>query len=88
MASLNRTIVLNSLIKHETLVFSDIAKYENLGMIPNEVHLQFLLDELVEGDYIHILNGAKPCTYTITVKGIKEGKRIAQEEDIDVSKVK
>ena len=80
MSSLNRIIVLNSLIKHETLQFSDIAKEENLGMIPDEIHLQFILDELVESNYIHILSGAHPCTYTITVKGIKEGKRIAKEE--------
>ncbi|QMU29777.1 hypothetical protein [Adhaeribacter radiodurans] len=79
MTSLNRNIVLQALIKHETLLFSDIAKEENLGMIPNEIHLQFLLDELVESDYIHILSGVSPRTYTITVKGINEGKRLARE---------
>ena len=79
MSSLNRIIVLNSLIKHETLLFTDLAKAENLGMIADETHLQFLLDELVESDHIHILDGAHPCTYTITVKGINEGKRLTRE---------
>ncbi|PSR57010.1 hypothetical protein AHMF7605_27755 [Adhaeribacter arboris] len=89
MASLNRIIVLKTLIKHETLLFSDIAKEENLGMIPNEIHLQFLLDELVESDHIHILSGVTPCTYTITVKGINEGKRLAREgENLDPSRAK
>ena len=86
MTSLNRTIVLNALIKHETLLIGDIAKAENLGMVPNEVHLQFLLDELVESDHIHILSGVTPRTYTITVKGINEGKRLAGEgENVETS---
>jgi len=76
---LNRTIVLNTLIRHETLTITDIAKEENLGVVPNKDTLQLLLNELTESDHIHILEGAVPCTYTITEKGIKEGARLKEE---------
>lgn len=75
---LNRTRVLNTLIRHETLTVDDIAKEENLGLVPNKEHLQFLLDELTASEHIHILSGAVPCTYTITDKGIEEGKRLKE----------
>lgn len=78
MISLNRTIVLNTLIKHETLTIYDFAKEGYLGMTPSENHLQFLLDELVESGHIGMLSGVIPCTYTITAKGIREGARLAQ----------
>ena len=78
---LNRTIVLNTLIKHETLTIDDIAKEENLGMKPNEEHLQLLLDELTESNYIHILGSAATRTYTITDKGIREGERLRAESE-------
>jgi len=78
---LNRTIVLNTLIRHETLTIIDIAKEENLGTVPNEEHLQLLLDELTESDHVHILSGAVPRTYTITDKGIKEGARLQAEAE-------
>ena len=76
MSTLNRIVVLNALIKHETLTLPDLSKEENLGMIPNEHHLRLLLDDLEESSYIQQLRGAAVCTYTITAKGIKEGKRI------------
>jgi hypothetical protein len=79
MLTLNRTLVLKSLIKHETLLLGDIAKEENLGMIPNEAHLQYLLDELNESGHIHLMDGIEPPTYTITVKGINEGARLSNE---------
>ena len=79
MSNVNRTIVLNSLIKHETLTISDVGKEENLGMIANQDHLNFLLGELVESGHINTLNGVKPVTYTITEKGIKEGARLNQQ---------
>jgi len=79
MTTLNRTIVLNTLIKHETLTLTDIAKAENLGMIPNEQHLRFLLEELDESGYIQKLDGAAVSTYTITDKGIEEGERLKEE---------
>lgn len=77
---LNRTRVLNTLIRHETLTVDDIAKEENLGLVPNKEHLQFLLDELIASEHIHILSGAVPCTYTITDKGIEEGKRLKKQQ--------
>jgi hypothetical protein len=74
MLTLTRTLVLKTLIKHETLILSDIAKEENLGMIPNKDHLQSLLDELNESGHIHLMDGVVPQTYTITAKGINEGQ--------------
>jgi hypothetical protein len=79
MASLNRIMVSNTLIKHETLIISELVKMVNPGTKPADNHLQFLLDELIESGQLHMLNGVTPCTYTITNKGIKEGKRLAQE---------
>ncbi len=76
---LNRTIILDTLIRHETLTIMDIAKEENLGMVPDKEHLQFLLDELTESNHIHILGAARTPTYTITDKGIKEGARLKEE---------
>jgi hypothetical protein len=76
MSTLNRIVVLNTLIKHETLTLPDLSKEENLGLRPNKHHLQLLLDELEEDSYIQQLHGAAVCTYTITGKGITEGKRI------------
>ena len=67
---LNHARVLYTLIKHETLTIDDIAKEENLGIVPDEKHLQSLLDELTESDHIHILGSAETRTYTITEKGI------------------
>ena len=79
MSALNRTTLLNTLIKHETLTINDIAKEENLGMIPNEDHLQSLLAELTESGYLKILNDVAPCTYTITDKGMSEGARLNEK---------
>lgn len=76
MLHINRTLLLNTLIRHETLTITDIAKIENLGMIPDTNHLNFLLEELVESGDINTLDGVSPCTYTITNKGIKEGERL------------
>jgi hypothetical protein len=76
MPTLNRKLLLNTLIKHETLTVTDIAEEKNLGLVPNSHHLQLLLDELEEESYIQKLGGAIPCTYTITDKGIAEGNRL------------
>ena len=78
MTNINRAVVLNTLIKHETLTIVDIRKAENLGMIPDNVHLNFLLSELIESRDIQTLNGVTPLTYTITTKGIAEGKRLKE----------
>lgn len=79
MTTINRTIILNTLIRHETLTINDLGKEENLGMIPNQDHLNFLLTELEQSGHITLLEGTNPITYTITVKGIKEGKRLEEE---------
>jgi len=76
MSTLNRILVLNTLVKHETLTLTDIGKKENLGLVPNMHHLQLLLDELEQGSYIQKLSAAAVCTYTITDKGIAEGTRL------------
>jgi hypothetical protein len=79
MNTINRTLVLNTLIQHETLTIDDLAREENLGLVPNQDHLDFLLNELTESGYLKVLNGVVPCTYTITDKGIKEGARLKEE---------
>jgi hypothetical protein len=79
MTTINRSIVLNTLIQHETLTIDDLAREENLGLIPNKDHLHFLLSELSDSGHITILNGVEPCTYTITEKGIHEGIRLKEE---------
>ena len=79
MPTLSRIIVLDTLIRHETLTLVDFAKEENLGLAPNEHHLQLLLDELEQDNYVQKLNGAQLCTYTITDKGIAEGKRLNEK---------
>jgi predicted transcriptional regulator len=76
--TVNRAIVLHTLIKHETLTIGDIAKEENLGLVPNHEHLGFLLEELIESGHIGMLDGVLPNTYTITAKGIKEGARLTE----------
>ena len=76
MTNISRTIIRNTLIKHETLTITDLAKEENLGMVANKVLLNFLLDELVESGEVQTLNGVIPVTYTITNKGIEEGERL------------
>ncbi|MCU7552933.1 hypothetical protein OCK74_27715 [Chitinophagaceae bacterium LB-8] len=78
MSLLNRSIVLNTMIKHETLIIHDIGKEVNLGFVPDKAHLQFFLDELTDSGYLSILDGVTPCTYTITAKGITEGKRLKE----------
>lgn len=76
MTIINRTTVLNSLIKHETLTIDNIRNPENLGVKPDTVHLNYLLTELVESGYLDTLDGVSPITYTITSKGIEEGERL------------
>jgi hypothetical protein len=72
----NRKILLDALIRHETLIVDDIAKEENLGVVPDKEQLGFLLSELSLSGHIHALSGVVPVTYTITQKGIDEGKRL------------
>lgn len=81
MTQLNRKIVLDTLIRHETLLVDDIGKEENLGFVPDKKQLQFLLDELTESRHLTVLDGVEPLTYTVTNKGIEEGKRLNEEEE-------
>ena len=74
-----RTTVLDTMIKHETLVVDDIGKEENMGAEPDKKHLQITLNKLIEGGYLTMLSGVTPFTYTITNKGIIEGKRLHGE---------
>ena len=76
ITNINRRMVLNSLIKHETLTIVNIRKAENIGIVPDKVHLNFLLNELIESGHVDTLNGVTPLTYTITTKGIAEGERL------------
>lgn len=80
MKSLTRKLLLDTMIRHETLTLEDIGKYENLGMIPDMVQLRYLLKELVEEGYLTTLDGAFTPTYTITDSGIEEGKRLQETE--------
>lgn len=76
MSALNRILVLNMFIKHETLTLADALKEENLGVIPDEQHFRYLLEELEESGYVLQLAGPLQSTYTITDKGIAEGERL------------
>ena len=76
MSTLSRTLVLNTLIKHETLTLPDLGKEENLGIAANEHHLLTLLESLEDEAFVKKLNGAIISTYTITDKGIAEGRRL------------
>ncbi len=80
MKPLNRKLLLDTMIRHETLTLEDAGKYENLGLVADKVQLRYLLKELVEEGFLTILDGAITPTYTITDKGIEEGKRLEQEE--------
>lgn len=79
--NLNREILLSTLVKHETLTIDDIAKEENLGLVPGRDHLKFLLNELCESGHFTMLDGVNPLTYTITIKGIDESLRLRHQTD-------
>lgn len=72
MQILNHHLILSTLVKHETLTIDDIGKEENLGFVPDKMHLQSLLNELTQSKHLETLDGAEPRTYTITDKGIAE----------------
>lgn len=74
--TLDRKIVLETLIKHETLTIDDLGKKENIGVVADKNHLQLLLTELLNSGHLEDLPGVKPLTYTITQKGIEEGVRL------------
>jgi len=74
--TLDRKIVLDTLIKHETLTIDDLGKKENIGIVVDKHHLQLLLTELSNSGHLQDLPGVQPITYTITQKGIEEGVRL------------
>jgi hypothetical protein len=73
---LDRQVVLDTLIKHETLTIDDLAKKETIGVIADVAHLRFLVEELKDSGHLQNLPGVVPLTYTITKKGIDEGVRL------------
>ena len=76
MSVMNRTIILNTLIEHETMTIDDIALHLDAGLLSNQEHMKFLLDHLKENGHIQMLAGVTPQTYTITEDGIREGKML------------
>lgn len=77
---LDRKVVLDAMISHETITVTDLTKPENLGMTPDVTHLRYLLEELRGSGYLKELQGVSPLTYTITEKGIEEGVRLRNME--------
>lgn len=75
MKYISRKILLATLTKHETLTIDDIAKEENLGLVPDKNQLKFLLRQLTISGHILVLDGITPVTYTITTAGIDENIR-------------
>jgi hypothetical protein len=73
---IDRGLVLDSMISHETLTVADLAKQEALGTTPDIIHLEYLLEELHDSGHLQQLPGVTPLTYTITKKGIEEGVRL------------
>jgi hypothetical protein len=78
MSLITRRIVLETLVKHETLTDSDITKKENLGIVPDESKLRYILRQLTISGFILKLSGVIPITYSITTKGIEESNRFAK----------
>lgn len=72
MTSINRNVLLHTMIKHETLTIDDILKKENLGVEANVEQVKLLINELQNDGSIEQLNDVVPETLTITVKGISE----------------
>ena len=81
---LTRNLVLETMVRHETLTLVGLQEQEVMGFDPNKEQLHILLSELVETECLTLLNGVTPETYTITNKGIGEGKKLA---DVEVLKI-
>jgi hypothetical protein len=82
MPQITPLIVLNTLIKHETLTLDDLAKEENIGMTLRPDDLQSVLDELNSNGFVDVLNDVLPITYTITDDGITEGSRLSDKFEV------
>ena len=55
-----------------------MGKPEKIISADPVLHLRLLLEELEGDSYVQQLSGAALCTYTITDKGIAEGKRLSE----------
>jgi hypothetical protein len=73
---IDRTLVLNAMIRHETQTIPDLAKDETFGPEADIIHLNYLVQELEGSGHLQQLAGVNPPTYTITKKGIEEGLRL------------
>ena len=70
-------MLLNTVSKHHHLTLNEIVKEENLGMVPDEYQVRYLLRQLTINGFIKVLEGISPVTYMITAKGAEEQKRLA-----------
>lgn len=82
MNSLNPSLVLDTLIKHETLTIHDLSKEENLGIPCTPEEVEPLLHKLKDHGFVTALANVHPPTYTITDKGIKEGRKWKEEAKV------
>ena len=83
---INRKLVLDAMIMHETLSVANLAKDEIFGSTPDITHLQYLLEELNSSGHLQQLPGVNPVTYTITQKGIEEGFRLRKTQEEHTSR--
>jgi len=80
MNFVTRHLLLTTLSKHEALTIDDIAKPENLGLLPDPSQLKYLLHQLIIRGHIAKMNGTSPATYTITKEGIEENNRLLNHQ--------
>jgi hypothetical protein len=71
-------IVLQALIRHETLTFPDLLLEKNLGIALPEAYVETALQQLRSNKLVDLLNDTDPPTYTITAKGIEEGQKASE----------
>lgn len=83
MPHITPLIVLNTLIKHETLTINDLASEKNIGMELSQDDLQLALDELNKEGFVECLDDVVPVTYTITSDGIIEGERLSSKFEVE-----
>ena len=79
MPQITPLLVLNTIIKHETLTLTDLAKEENIGMTLRTDDLQAVLNELSADGFVDTLDDVTPVTYTVTTTGITEGIRLNEK---------
>jgi hypothetical protein len=77
MNSIVPIIVLNALVKHETLTFPDLTEEKNLGVKVTTEDVEQAVEHLHQQKFVVQLDGAEPRTYTITTLGIEESQKFA-----------